>query len=426
MQKELLETIICPQSQVPLELKDGELYTDKTSYPIFNNIPWMFKNPEYSFLDWGTKISTYIAMETRTIKYLGILIQGEESQLTKIRLKRLQEAKSKNLQVFTDKLSPFLGHQQIKLIPSKQQIYSYFQLLFRDWAWETQENVEYFNFLKTNTTIKPKKILVLGAGACGLSHKLAQHFKEAQVIATDHNPFLFFMAEEIISGQKPSLTDYSFYPKNISSTTHQWELSGEPLKQNNHHMVLADYPHLPFKEESFDMIVAPWFFDILEENYQNSLYESLKFLKKDGELFQIGPANVHTRTIYEQLTSDEQISVLKDYFSAVLTEQKSIQYLKNPIESQQRSEEVLFVKALNKKETKTPFKKKKQTEFIKFTDELQEYKILNDTLHRVLKHIDGDITYEELSKKVQVEFGFKPEEAEYYTDTIMKKVLIDM
>lgn len=426
MEDKFLSYLRCPQKGDELKLEEGELFSKDTSYPIFNNIPWLFKNSEFSFLEWGAKITAFIESELRTIKYLGILIQGEDKKLTQQRLKRLKEAKEKNLQIFHDKLALFLGHQQIKLTPSKQQIYSYFQLIFRDWSWESEENATYLEFIKDNTSLKPKNILVLGAGACGLSYQIAKHFWDAQVIATDHNPFLFFMANDIISGKEAQLTDYSFFPKNISSTTHQWNINAKPLKNNNHHMVLADYPHLPFDNECFDMIIAPWFFDILEINYENALYQSLKFLKPEGELFQIGPANVHSRHLYEQFSSDEQTHIYKKYFSAVLMDQKQIKYLENPIESQTRLEEVIFLKGLGKKDVKAPYQEKLQKEELKFSDNLQEYKLLNETIYKVLKHVSGDISYKELSEKVAGEFGFNEQEAEYYTDTILKKVLLEM
>jgi len=420
-----IQDLVCPQTGEELKLEEGELFTSSTSYPIFNDIPWLFHNPEYSFLEWGTKISAFIAQEKRFIGYLQLVLQSEQNKLTLNRISKLIEAKQKNLVIFEKQLSVFLGHQEIPITSSSQQIQSYFQLIFRDWCWEAEELNEYCNFIKNTSPKNPKNILVLGAGACGLSYQIADHFENAQVYSTDHNPFLFFMANDIMSGTETTLTDYSYFPKNLASTTHQWNINKAPLKNNNHHFILSGFPELPFKKDFFDIIVAPWFFDILEDEYQTSIQHALKHLHPDGTLISIGPANVHKRAIYDQLSSDEQVSYYKNIFSEVSSQQRTVHYLNNPIHSQSRMEEVLFICANKKSSLNNPIIKKK-TSKVAFSNELQEYKLLNDTFHRVLKYISGDIELAELTQKVQTEFGFNPEEAEFYTEAIIKKIKLEM
>ncbi|MBD66904.1 MAG: hypothetical protein CME62_17005 [Halobacteriovoraceae bacterium] len=420
MNSHLLSYICCPQTGEQLKIHEGELYTDKTSYPLFNDIPWLFNSPEFSFLEWGSKITQFIAEETDYLGYLQLLINSETNELSKKRYEKLAEAKAYNLEVFQQKLALFIDQQQVKLLPSNQQIFSYFQQIFRDWCWEAEELDEYTHFIKQHIDHKTQSILVLGAGACGLSHRLAKQYSDKTFISTDHNPFLFFMAQDIFTNKKVSLYDYSFYPKDLAHTHKKWNIENcENL--DNHHFVLSSFPELPFNPESFDLIIAPWFLDILDLSLPESMNAIYDYLKPDGKFISLGPANIHHRDLDRQLCPEEFKQELSRYFHTSHYTQKSLFYLKNPLESQSRKEEVAFFIGQNKTQ-KLELDKMKSEKTLKFTPALETLKLTQKTMTQILNLIDKDISVSELAKKLELEFKFSSVEAEFYAEAFILKI----
>lgn len=418
MKKELLDFIVCPQTGDKLELEDGELFTNNTSYPLFNNIPWLFANPEFAFLEWSTKIQKFIDEEQSYIGFLRLLVESEKNKLTQTRYEKLIEAKSHNINVFKEYLRVFLNQKTINLLPSNQQIFSYFQLIFRDWCWDSQELDSYLSFI--NEHIKtPSKILVLGAGSCGLSAKIAEQHSDSTIISVDHNPFLLMIAQDIMDKKELSLFDYSLFPKNLASTTHKWHID-KKTDYPNHHIINCSFPKLPFNEECFDFIICPWFLDILESPISQSLNDLNKFLIPSGEVLYIGPANIHHQDISDQLCSEEIIDTFKDFYNDVSFEQKSVSYLANPLNSQNRIEEILFVGSKNKKEVL--LKKQEQQFDIKFTPALEQLKASTQITHEILNLIDKNMSFSQLAKKLENKFSLSPQEAEFYAESFIKKI----
>lgn len=422
MNEEILKLLSCPMNQSELNLDDGELLANKTSYPIFDGIPWLFKEPEYSFLEWSTKIESYFKEEELYIRHLQSMVDLNSSKLTRKRLSQILDAKSKNLKVMTKTLEPFSGHQQVPVTHSTQQIHSYFQLIFRDWCWDSKENEEYFNFVEASITPNMKNILVLGCGAAKLSYDLANKFSNSNFVSLDHNPFLLLTAQKIFNGEEVKLSDYTNYPKNIESTAKQYKIKVAPNLNHNHQFILGSFPDLPVMKNSFDLIIAPWFFDILDTDYKQSLKSVMSYLKDDATFIMYGPNNIHKSNLTEQFTSEEVHEFLEPLFSKTHMEVNSLNYLNNPLTSQSRIEDVMFFKGKNptKDEVKMPCPQK-NTE-IKFDPTFEHHKAINQTFFNIYKHINSDMNVSELAGKIKTEFGFNDEEAIYYASTFINKI----
>jgi ubiquinone/menaquinone biosynthesis C-methylase UbiE/uncharacterized protein YbaR (Trm112 family) len=422
MNQELIELLSCPETGEALEFRDGELYSANTSYPVFENIPWLFKNPEHSYLEWATKIEGFIDEESIYIKHLNSLHDLASDKLRKKRYSQLIEAKTKNLNVITETLNVFLGQKHIRLMPSNQQIHSYFQLIFRDWVWDTTEMKTYIEYINNSIPdFSNKKVLILGAGACALGQTLAHQHKSAQFISTDHNPFLIMMAKKIMNKEKVELYNYSFFPKTLELTNTKYEIQ-LPSTVENHHQVLSSFPDLPFKENSFDLIIAPWFLDILELDFNTAHQQCLKYLSAEGHFICIGPSNKHSKDIAEQLTAPEMDNILSSNFINSSYEVKEIQYLENPIESHKRIEQIILFHGENKSSEIQKLKNKDQKKEILLGPELIAFKQKTEIFHRILKLIDKDMDYEQLSKKLVVEFNFTKDEASFYAESFIKQI----
>jgi ubiquinone/menaquinone biosynthesis C-methylase UbiE len=421
-----LEFLKCPNELIPLRLDDDELHSNNFSYPIINGIPWLFSEPEESFLIWATKISNYISEEESNIAILKTVTGLENESLTRARLESSLKAKVTNLNQLKSSLNVFDGLTSVNLESSTQQIHSYSKLIFRDWCWEDQENDLYVEYINKNSDFNNKRVLILGAGACGLSYKLAQSNTESTFYSVEHNPYLAFMANEIINSEGVSLTEYTPYPTSLANISKEWKVKPQNSIKN-HNIILSSFPKLPFNHDSFDIIIAPWFLDILDQGFKVALSQAKEFLKKDGTFHFIGPANIHKPDFSDQFSSDEILNSFNDEFKSVTSTQKFVQYLNSPLESQKRTESVLFLSAINKYESENLEEPLSSDgiEKIKFTSDFKNYKLRNETFNRIFKHINGDMELTDLAIKLESEFGISDKESLHYARTFINKIKFD-
>ena len=323
-------------------------------------------------------------------------------------------------------LNFFTGHESIPIEISTQQISSYFKLIFRDWCWNSGEIKEYVSYCEKQLKKKNGNVLILGSGAGRLSYDLANSLSHLNFYSLDHNPFLTFSAEKITQGELIELYDYELFPKELQLTSQKYKIQYPKLKHNNHQFILSTFPNLPFDLNSFDAIICPWFLDILDMDFEDALDHTKSYLKEDGELIFIGPANIHHSDLALQYTKEEIIQATGHYFSNINSEEKVIDYLTNPIASQNRAESVLLMTAKGKKKAKASNPLKLKAQKLKFSEKLIHYKNTNEVFYRVLKHINQDITLDELTTIVKDEFKFNDSEALFYARTIINKIETDL
>lgn len=420
------QLLICPTTKDDLSFHKDHYLNSNIKYPLIEGIPWLCKYPDKSFLAWIGKIQQFEKEERLQQDYLDSLISKSKSEITKQRLNKILVAKKGNLKSMLSILQDFSFNKSVPGDLSTQQIHSYFELIFRDWIWGEQEVNTYFDYIKKNISKEGEKnILILGAGACKLSYKLAKEYKNHQFISTDHNPLLMLTAKKIFEGDKVDLWDYDHYPIDLENTAIRYEIKSSPLVNKNHEFILTSFPDLPFKEKSFDVIIAPWFLDILDLSFEKALNHSLRFLKDNGEYIFIGPCNVHKKDLEKRLCSDEMNNYLKNSFKSYESQMEDILYLNNPIKSQKRKERILLSKG-QKPIIDENLKIEQETPTLRMTPELQQYKMVNETYHHILKNVTEDITADDLAIIIHKEFNFGPEECLKYADHLIKKINHDI
>ena len=211
-----------------------------------------------------------------------------------------------------------------------------------------------------------------------------------------------------------------FFPKNLASTHHCYTIK-ESIDLDNHQFIFSAFPDLPFAEATFDVIIAPWFYDILEEDLQFSIKKTLKYMKKEASLIQIGPINVHHADIDKQYCLEEMVELYTHHFTHVDYDTKKVHYLNNPIESNSRYENILFLTAEHKQE-KEDDKQKPIDCTIKLSPALTSYKEMIATKSKFLSLIDKDMSAAELALKIAKQFQLEPLQAEFYAESFIKKL----
>ncbi|MBT4791610.1 MAG: methyltransferase domain-containing protein, partial [Halobacteriovoraceae bacterium] len=211
--------------------------------------------------------------------------------------------------------------------------------------------------------------------------------------------------------------------KTIDLTVKAHKIKFDKLEHNNHQFILGTFPYLPFKQKSFDLIIAPWFFDIIDRDFKTSLKYTLNYLKPAGKLAIYGPANIHAKDIIDQLTAQEITEHLASFCDGIELTTNELTYLQNNMTSQNRLEEIMFLTGTLKNEINLnqslPAKKESR---LRFTPPFENYKAVNETFYHILKHITDDLTSAELAQIMIKEFSFKEDEAQFYAENFINKI----
>jgi|GEM_PF-2269751 len=427
-----LAVLRCPNTQLPLSLSGQQLQAQGFTYPLIKGTPWLFKQPDFMLREWGTKIQCYLEDERLQLKYLQHDLMATRSALTKQRLTLQHQARTKNLALMKKMLANFLTYPQLNIMPSTQQIYSYFQLFFRDWCWDESEIETYVDYSRQcMASVNPNsRILILGSGAGGLGYRLAKHYREHQFFCIEHNPFLALGAQHIIQGKSLKLHDVSQYAKSVEQSTQKWEIKIPPLETQNHHTFLASFPDLPFEAASFDVIIAPWFLDILEQPFGQALTQATSFLKPEGKFVFFGPANVHKAALHAQLSHEEITACFERLFSQVTASTSTLFYLDSPLNSQRRQEHIAWVSATalrsNQQRSAAQITDTEQHHDITLTPQWEQYQAKIGTYYNVMTRITHDMSYAELAVILEKEFGFSGDESLHYAQLFAKRIAQDL
>lgn len=397
---------------------------DFAQFESIDGILWAYSDADEKKLEWSQKTASYFQFEENQLKILQNKLNNNQFHgLTKIRIQTYIKDKSSHLKYMRKILSSFINTNSNIALTDRQNILTYQDLIFRDWCWSSKEIETYLDYIKNNLTGKEKNILVLGAGSCGLSYKLAQIAK-ANIIATDINPYLFLTAKNITSNKHTKLYEFTPFAKDLSSTSTKWEIKPQS-KLENHYQVFTDFKDMPFKEKSFDLVIGCWFYDIIDLELETALKHANYFLKNEGQSIFIGPSNFHHKNISSQLTKDEIIATFENFFDFSQSEVKTMEYLENPKSSFKRLEDILFISA-NAPKILEKLEVDSSLSSFEFSNELMQYKQKNEIFYRILKHIDKSMTFDELSKKLEVEFSFSVEESKFYAENFMKKLFLEI
>ncbi len=419
---ELLDILCCPDSGEHLQLTDTGLASSAVDYPVVDkNLACLYSNPSVTRFQWGSKIKHFFDSEREHLKQMQQLAQTCSLASTRKRISLQHEARHKNLALMQKMLSAWIPDKALPVAQSSQQIYSYFELLFRDWCWgdELRPYIDYC--VSALGAQHCERVLVLGSGAGGLSYHLANALAQSRLISIEHNPFLALASHHIMQGKLLKIHDYSLYPTELAGSSTKWEIKQAPLQHENHVQLLATYPKLPLLEKSVDAIIAPWFFDILDIPFDAALQACTRFLKPKGKLVFMGPANVHKPHYDEQYCSDEIRELLCQQFATVDLTQQSLTYLDNPTASQRRLESVAFAVAAEpiyseySRETSMP-------KDLVYTPELNQYKLKTATIHQILACIDQSISVNELADLLVSRFGFEAHESSHYAAAFIAEI----
>lgn len=167
-----------------------------------------------------------------------------------------------------------------------------YPLLMRDWGWpHTKENqraaAQALECLDSKTNIQ--RIAVFGAGGCRLSYDLHQALKPKLSIAIDNNPLLALAAQQVLQSGELTINEFPLAPSSSTDCVMARTLKRPGSAFDNLHVILADARHPPLLAGAFDLIVTPWFIDVLGDDIREQLGLIHDLLPEGGIWLNHGP-----------------------------------------------------------------------------------------------------------------------------------------
>jgi SAM-dependent methyltransferase len=192
-------------------------------------------------------------------------------------------------------------------------VVEYIGYLYRDWGWPAagyQENEPALAELGQLLGARELgRMLVFGAGACGLAYELHLRHGASETVALDIDPYLLVIAERVARGESVRLTEASLKWIDGSEVSRQWQLKAArgPLAREVFHCVFADGLAPPFASESFDTVVTPWFIDQVPRDLPAFLRTLHELLRPGGRWLNQGPLVYPEQTPFERRYAREEL-----------------------------------------------------------------------------------------------------------------------
>lgn len=364
---ELLE---CPKCRKAVSEDKGNLKCSqcKITFPNIHGIPWLFRSPESTLIQWQARTTKLLQMcliqsaqiEQELLK-VGLLSE------TKERLKVLKisvEGNEKFLQEFLSDLWPDKNPKTVNFavaleekVGATQTLESYFNNVFRDWAWDNGENEKSLKCISDilPKNFNPKTMVVLGSGAGRLTYDLHCKLKCESTIAVDINPFLMFLFKGIMNGDSHHLWEIPISPMKLENVAKKQNLKFLKPNSKGINYLFADASNLPMKAKSVDVIVTPWFIDIVKQDLRSLVQRINRTLLIGGHWINFGPLGFQHFENAENYTVEEVQKILTEEGFEILDAKDSVlPYLNSPNSGMERTETVITFIAKKKKEVKEP------------------------------------------------------------------------
>lgn len=457
--QELTALLRCPTCRAPdaqLSASADSLHcaqcnTEFPSYPSGRTaIPWLFTNPDATRLEWKARVNGFLHHNANEQRRLSEALAGKGlSNVGQQRLKLQLDARRAHLAQIADVLAPlglddidFLrSPQSADLLPSKlpanQGLLSYYDNIFRDWAWNNGENDHLLGtvrrVLKADARTGLGKVLTLGAGACRLPYDVHREYAPTLSVALDFNPLLLLTGSRIIQGETVSLYEFPIAALNHAAYAVDQDCAApktdDPAACANFHCVFGDALNPPFAAQSFNTVMTPWLIDIIPQDLAGFIPNINHLLDDDGVWINTGSLAFFHKEERWRYSEEEVLELIENTgFELLAVERREVPYLNSPHSAHGRTETVLSFAARKIGDTGQPPRHDYLPDWILDTaqavPELAEH-VVASSHHlfqaQVLGAIDGKRSIDEIGAALAQKYGFDTDEAVH----AVKRVLIE-
>jgi uncharacterized protein YbaR (Trm112 family) len=428
--EQLLSVLACPQSGKALIQEDGQLATEDNAfhYPIINGLPWLFRNPLHSMVDWSVKLNQFNQILGDEIRQLGNEMKKAPT-VTHDRLQRMLAGKKAFQTTVTELVSPILSAKVASKpiydalsdrAPLTQNLLSYEANLYRDWVWGDEENELSKNILLEHLNQDPcQNLLVLGAGSCRLALDLHQSIKPAITVANDINPFLLFAAQQLFSGKALDVVEFPAHPRNAQSVAVSHHIPALEQWPDDFYLAFSDAATPAFQRGAFDTLVTPWLIDIQPNELVTFMQCLNYYLAKGSHWVNFGSLVFNQKRDAFCYTIEEiEELALQAGFRIESVKEHEIPYLKSPYNAGYRMEKVWSWRAVKVKDVELPQDLQNLPHWILDTDrvipptkEIQNFAFSHRMYAELAAKIDGTKSIKQISRKIAREKSMDEQEA---------------
>ena len=347
----------------------GELQCSIASHRFGSiaQIPCLFEDPRVELAQWRYQIDDFVRDNATTRDTVLAMLAGSSPHpLTRRRLQRLHaclDEHGRRVQTLLAKAGLHPSKRQEKdprtRVPGEGNLTAYYHQIHRDWGWGDHESEENAAALSAvigaldagHGVSTPRRMLVLGAGACRLPYDLHVHLRPELTLALDINPLPFLVAKEVITGRSVSLFEFPVTPAFGEQVAVDRVLRASKPGVPGFEFAFADATDPPVADGSFELVLTPWFIDQVPKNMVDLFPQIRRVLADDGVWLNHGPLIYHPShtMLAHRYPAAEVLALVEDAgFAVEFHTSERMLYMQSPAGSQGRTETVLTFRARKK------------------------------------------------------------------------------
>jgi hypothetical protein len=410
-----------------------------TAFPLFESgeiqVPWLFPSPQDALLEWKARLNGFLQTNLAEQERLKDALANAKG-IARTRMQVSLDARASHRMQITKLLEPLgLGSLDFSRadpasllrskLPRSQGLASYYDNVFRDWAWNNGENEHLLEAVQG--VLEPDerqglgKVLTLGGGASRLPYDIHRTYRPELSVVLDLNPLLLLLAGRVIGGERIELYEFPIAPIDSASFAVLRECRApEPVDLANEPFgfVLGDALHAPFAAGSFDTVLTPWLIDIIPEDLGVFMRRVSQLLGKDGVWVNTGSlAFFHSDEAW-RYSEEEVLELLaQNGFEVLASTRRTAPYLQSPSSAHGRSENTFSFSAKKIRGTGKPPRYEHLPTWIRETSvpipESSQFLVASSThllQAQVMGSIDGRRSVEDIAGLVANQYGLPLDE----------------
>lgn len=352
-----VELLACPRCTKPLvdspRLRCEHCHVE---YPDLAGVPCLFAEPAAALAEWRLRMQHLLRQwEADAAKTQRALESKNLHALTRRRLEQLARAQTAHLGELARLLTPLnLGdaapaletHLALRTrLPPTQGLTTYYTNLHRDWCWGHAENEASYDLVAAGIgSCSGSRVLVLGAGAGRLAYDIHSRLAPRITVALDVNPLLALAAQQIVTGAQLELHEFPLAPRSLSDVAIARVLAAPATAADGFHYVLADGLRAPLQNDVFDVVVTPWFIDIVDTDLRVLAQRINRLLRPDGRWVIFGSLRFAQADPAQCYSVEEAVALMTDAgFAPPVVVEATIPYMCSPASRHGRLEQVLTI-----------------------------------------------------------------------------------
>jgi ubiquinone/menaquinone biosynthesis C-methylase UbiE/uncharacterized protein YbaR (Trm112 family) len=441
-----LTVLRCPQcygGQLEEQGREIGCQQCRQSFPVISGIPWLLRDPQYQLNQWRSRCQLLLkSLQADEERIKHSLNDASLRDSVRQRLNKMLQAKVEHrkelVQLFEPMSLNVQGHierEQVfrSTLPESMQLMGYYSNVFRDWAWETGENqraVDVCREMIGTQKMTGARLLTLGAGSCRFAADLHADYEPEVSLACDINPYLLLTARKVMRGGAVSLFDFPVAPRDDQHLWTKYKLKTQKKYGENFHLIAADAVNFPADPGSFDLIVTPWFIDIINVDTELLAARINTLLKPGGRWYNFGTLVYHQRNPAKNYTRSEVEELVKaNGFDWERDEYFESDYLKCEASAQSRRER-LWAFVAKKATSVTPQKHLETWPEWLIKDHLAVPRLaeidratsINAAYNSIMALVDGQRSIAEIAGAIAPQFQMTPAEAASMFRQLLAKI----